>query len=263
MSAGNGVLARERNVEHIGLVVSSISIHASSKTGRSKRKRGFTDHGLAAIVTVGVTPDTIDLRVSRFRSCTNEGKIDNERYIGWTHNFVVANNCHDAQGLNAMFPWVEGRPSGLRSVVAENNVRVNIRVQVIDSGLVTLNLGLERRLRLRVGRGTASAVSMSLRTVAINVHVREATSRPLDVDDIVIAQVVATIAVICDAGNLSMLGSLGNLFSWDILSQLTSFAALLAMEAGLEDVGALLPATNLVVKGLNVGWNVSCRRRYS
>lgn len=216
MSARNGILARERNVEYIGLVMSSIAIHASSKTGCSKRKRGFTDHGLAAIITVGVTPDTIDLRVSRFRSCANEGYIDNDRYRGWAHNFVVANNCHDAQGLNAMLLWVKGRPSGLRSVVTENNVRVNIRVQIIDSGLVTLDFGLERRLRLRVGGGTASAVSMSLRTIAVNIHVREATSRALDVDDIVIAQVVATIAVICDAGNLSVLGSLGNLFSWDI-----------------------------------------------
>lgn len=59
---GDGAGAGEGDVENISLVVTVVTVHAVAKAGGSKRDGGLTNDGEVTVVTVGVTPNTIDLK---------------------------------------------------------------------------------------------------------------------------------------------------------------------------------------------------------
>ena len=58
--AGYSVCARERNVEHVVLIMARISIDGSTVASCCKRNRGLADKWLS-IVAVGISPHAVNL----------------------------------------------------------------------------------------------------------------------------------------------------------------------------------------------------------
>jgi len=59
--AGNSVVAGESEVKHVGLVVAVVACHAGAEAGRGQRDGCLTHHGLVPVITVFVSPDSVDL----------------------------------------------------------------------------------------------------------------------------------------------------------------------------------------------------------
>lgn len=82
-----------------------------------------------------------------------------------TYDLVVAHNSHDAERLDTVILWAEGRVSTL---VAKHDIRVQVGIEIADTKV--LHSALEGRLAL--SRGIIGTVaSMVVGAVTVNVHV--------------------------------------------------------------------------------------------
>ena len=101
----------------------------------------------------------------------------------FTYHLISAHNCHDAQRLHAELLWVEVDEAFLGTSVAEDNIRMNVCVQVINTKL--FNVVLERSLWNGVLRCIAASVSIyrHCRTIAVNVHVCQFAASALQVNN--------------------------------------------------------------------------------
>ena len=155
---------------------------------------------------------------------------------------------------------VEGNVAGAATLVAKDDVRVNIGIEVTLALAVAADSVLERSLRLGVARASASAVvgRAALDTVTVDVHVDELAVLALKIDDIVIVAVVTTVGECCD------LISTGGLVEVRFLREsLTAVVAIDAVEARLELVAALALALYAVVEVADVARNIAGRRQSS
>lgn len=59
--AGDSVAAGEGNEENVILVVARVAVDTLAVTGSGQRDGSLSDHGLLVVVTVLVTPNTVDL----------------------------------------------------------------------------------------------------------------------------------------------------------------------------------------------------------
>lgn len=59
--SGNSVLAGERNIEDVVLVVAVVAVHAGAVAGSGEGDGGLADHGQRAVVTVSIGPHTVEL----------------------------------------------------------------------------------------------------------------------------------------------------------------------------------------------------------
>lgn len=141
---------------------------------------GQGERGLADRVgAVGVAPDAvvlvegrlvfvIDKRRNNNKEWRTAGRQKEEKSSGnkpeTTHQLPTTNDSHDAQGLHAVLLRIEGRV-----VVAEDDVRVHVGVEVVDAVLVGDD-PLEGRLRL-AGRVVGAVARTQVRAVAVDVHV--------------------------------------------------------------------------------------------
>ena len=102
---------------------------------------------------------------------------------GWRpYQFVTTDHGHDTQRLDPILLRIE-RWAG--SIIAEDDVGVDLGIQVVDANLVADDGVFKARLRLSITTATASSVftSAALLAVAIDVHVDELFSVAVQIDD--------------------------------------------------------------------------------
>ena len=168
--SGDGIVAGEANVQNVLAVVAAVAVDVvAAKAARGERDGRLADERVA-VVAVSVAPDAVD-------------------------ELVVADDGHDAQGLDAVAARVVLDVVGVVALVAKDDVVVDEGVEVLDAEL--LHVLLEGRLVLRVVGAAAAAVVLGRigDAVAVNVHVGEVAALALDVDDVVVVLVVAAVAV--------------------------------------------------------------------
>lgn len=140
--------------------------------------------------TVGIAPNTIVLKRSRIRK-----SLDTSSCV--TYQLAITNNGHYRKRLDAMGLRVERRGA---AIVAKDNIRVNISVEVRDA--VGLYSVLKSRLSLPTGVVGASAPG-SVGTIAVDIHVVVAAI-PLQKDDV---GNVATVRSTATKGARQLLGA--------------------------------------------------------
>jgi hypothetical protein len=139
--------------------------------------RGQRDGSLARVgAAVGIAPDAVKLG----SNCQRESLLRNMyvRKAKETHQLAIAHHSHDAERLHADAVRHEGRTGTL---IAEHDVRVDVRIQVRDSvpldGILKGRLALARRV---IGALAGAVVG----AVTVDVHVGELVG-PAQVDKIV------------------------------------------------------------------------------
>lgn len=115
------------------------------------------------------------------------------------YQLVVANNSHNRERLDAVRLGVEGGVASSATLVAKDDIRVNIGIEILLAGAVAADGAGERGLALGVGGLAAAAIvgSTALDAVAVNVHVCELAILALEVDDLVVGRVVTTVREGC------------------------------------------------------------------
>jgi hypothetical protein len=112
------------------------------------------------------------------------------------YKLVAAHDGHQTKWLDSVLLGVKSRPVGLAASVTKDDVRVGVGIQVLLASSVGLEDILERGDGLRIAGGAAATVvgRAVLDTVAVDVQVDERARLALEVDDVVVGLVVATVA---------------------------------------------------------------------
>lgn len=198
LGPGDGVLAREGNVQDVVVVVARVAVDAAAKARRGKGDGGFADHGLGAVVAVLVAPDAVDLRDGGFSFSNRHSlwPVCSAEQGHVTYQLVVAHDGHDAQRLDAVLPRVKVCKALPAARVAKDDVRMGIGVEIALAGAVAAEGVSKGRDGLGVARGAAATVVgwAVLDAVAVDVHVDQLAVFALQVDDVVVADVVAAVA---------------------------------------------------------------------
>lgn len=79
------------------------------------------------------------------------------------------------------------------TIIAKSNKRMNVRIEIVPL-VITLKDFPEVSYGLVIGRFIAAPISIAGDTVAINIHIDEATSSALEIDNSIRLKMIATVA---------------------------------------------------------------------
>lgn len=166
-----------------------VTVHAFAKTGGSKRDGGLANDREVTVVTVGVTPNTIDLRRTYQSSETHRGGVGVSSY-----QLVVADNSHHGEGLHANGLRIPSVPVSA-TLVTEDDIRVGIGVKIPLAGAIASDSISESGDILGITRVAAAAIisRATLDTITVDVHVGESAVGALKVDDTIIGKVITAV----------------------------------------------------------------------
>jgi hypothetical protein len=112
-----------------------------------------------------------------------------------THQFVPANNSHDAQRVNAICLRIKCFPPRSATAVAKDNIGMDVCVEILDAFLVSLDEILKGSDGLCVTATATAAIvgRATLPAIAVNVHVGEGATWAFDVNYAVAGEIVAAV----------------------------------------------------------------------
>ncbi|KAI6764249.1 hypothetical protein HG530_008038 [Fusarium avenaceum] len=128
VSTRDGIFAGKGDIENIVLVVPGVSVDASSEASCRQRDCSLSHKSLGGIIAICITPNTIDLDVC----------------------LITTDNSHQAEGFDSVVLGSEVLIACSRSLITEDNIRVDKGVEVPDALVVPPNSILEGGLRLGI-----------------------------------------------------------------------------------------------------------------
>ncbi|KAK1246484.1 hypothetical protein MKX08_000286 [Trichoderma sp. CBMAI-0020] len=122
-----------------------VTVDAVTKAGSSESNGCLANHREVAVIAIGISPDT----------------------------FIVANNGHNRERLDANALRVKGLPARPATIITKDDIWVSVGIKISLTGTVARDSILEGGDGLSIRRVATAAVvgRASLNTIAVDIHV--------------------------------------------------------------------------------------------
>lgn len=174
------------------------------------------------------------------------------------YHLVTADNSNNREGLDTVLLGLEGDVAVLAAIVSKHHIGMNIGVEVIDSLAIALDSILKGSLALGIRGAVTAAVTTTLGTIAVNVHVHQLAVLSLEVHDAVVIEVITAVSKIW-----TQYEQIAGICDWNGVELITLGVVLLAVKATLQLIVARALGADRLIERAHVVGHLTAQSRGS